>query len=244
MNAEKQDEMKILVDTLVKEVIDSLREQVMASIRAKLTEVLMKSLSDSEFNKHLNDQMRSGIYDIYKEISSARKSTGEIVDPSNAEQLFSEASDQLDEILKTTENATTQIMDIVESQQEVQAESNNILHNLKSGDVTEEQLEQLQEMSDALQNDLIEIMTALSFQDLTGQRIKIIINALKKVEKIVFDLYLSTQMKIKVRDKSPEKNLEQLEAEVEEKVSSVLKGPSSAAVGQADVDDLLASLGM
>lgn len=86
------------------------------------------------------------------------------------------------------------------------------------------------------------IMTTLSFQDLTGQRIKIIIDTIKSVEKIVLDLYMSTGLKIKAREEAPEKSLEQLDQETETKMSA-LKGPAESA-DQGNVDDLLASLGL
>ena len=85
-------------------------------------------------------------------------------------------------------------------------------------------------------------MTTLSFQDLTGQRIKIIVDTIKSVEKIVLDLYMSTGLKIKAREKTPEKSLEELDQVAEVQMSD-LKGPTERS-DQGEVDDLLASLGM
>jgi chemotaxis protein CheZ len=101
------------------------------------------------------------------------------------------------------------------------------------------QLLDLQEMHEA---DLTEIMTTLSFQDLTGQRIKRIIEALKHIEAIVFDVYMSTGLIVKARDEQPEKNMDELEQETQERVTK-LKGPQTDA-SQSDVDDLLSQLGL
>jgi chemotaxis protein CheZ len=103
-------------------------------------------------------------------------------------------------------------------------------------------LNDLRAMSDTLNADLMSIMTTLSFQDLTGQRIKRIIGAIKNVETIVLDLYLSTGLKLKAHQETPEMDLDQIEAEAERKVSE-LKGPQQD-TNQASVDDLLASLGL
>ena len=54
--------------------------------------------------------------------------------------------------------------------------------------------------NEQINNDLISIMTTLSFQDLTGQRVKKIIEALRKVEGIVFELYMSTGLSMKAYD--------------------------------------------
>ena len=86
------------------------------------------------------------------------------------------------------------------------------------------------------------VMTTLSFQDLTGQRIKRIIGAIKKVEQIVFDLYLSTGIQLKAREQAPDKPISELKAEATQKVSA-LKGPQTK-TNQGDVDDLLAQLGL
>ena len=85
-------------------------------------------------------------------------------------------------------------------------------------------------------------MTTLSFQDLTGQRIKRIIEAIKKVEQIVLDLYLSTGIQLKAREEAPDRDISDLEAEAKQKVSE-LKGPQTK-IKQGDVDDLLAQLGL
>jgi chemotaxis protein CheZ len=234
-----------LMERVIAEVVDNLRDGITRTIEQEITKSLSRSLVESEFYRRLSEEMRSGLQEIYKEINAAAKSgadQAQVTDSRQADKLFHEAADQLDQILRTTEQATTEIMDIVEKHLDLQATSNQILHSLKSGGVSKEQLQQLRDQRDLLNQDLISIMTSLSFQDLTGQRIKRIIEAIKKVEQIVLDLYLSTGIKIKAREETPEKNLEEIEVEAQKKVSE-LKGPQAGA-DQANVDDLLAQLGL
>ncbi|MFZ5425691.1 MAG: protein phosphatase CheZ [Thermodesulfobacteriota bacterium] len=242
----KQDAMiEDLMDRYMDEMVDNLKSAITQAVEKELSKSLTRSLLQSEFYKRLSDDMRNGLQSIYKELSSARQEDGgkEITkEKKRADQLFSEAADQLDKILSTTEQATGEIMDIVEKHMEMQAKSNQILHSLKSGGVTKEQLADLRSMSDDLNADLMQIMTTLSFQDLTGQRIKRIIGAIKNVEAIVLDLYLSTGLKLKAHEEAPDKDLAQIEAEADQKVSE-LKGPQVGS-NQASVDDLLASLGL
>jgi len=233
-----------LMEKVLDEVVESLRKSVTEVVERELSKSLTRALLQSEFYMRLNDDMRTGLQSIYKELSEARKEGGgELTqEKKRADQLFSEAADQLDKILSTTEQATGEIMDVVEKHMDMQGKSNAILHSLKSGGVTKDQLAELRTMSDTLNDDLMHIMTTLSFQDLTGQRIKRIIEAIKKVEAIVLDLYLSTGLKLKAHEAAPDKDLDQLEAEADKQVNE-LKGPQLG-TSQGAVDDLLAQLGL
>ncbi len=248
MSDKEQELLDHLMDRVLNEVVADLKQSISSAVEQELTKTLSRSLLESEFHRRLNEEMREGLQHIYKEINAAAKGNGDALpdkmpaDKKTADQLFHEAAGQLDMILQTTEEAAEQIMDIVEKHLSTQADSNKILHSLKSGGVTKAQLHTLRDMSDELNADLMNIMTVLSFQDLTGQRIKKIIEAIKKVEGIVFDLYMTTGIKLKRREEAPEKDIEELETEAREKVSE-LKGPQSD-VNQSEVDDLLAQLGL
>ncbi|WP_027183333.1 protein phosphatase CheZ [Desulfovibrio inopinatus] len=248
------DSDKILQEMMQKlsmEIVANLRDNITQAIESEISRNLSKSIVESEFYRRLNQDMRQGLQNIYKEINSAKQGGGSssasssaaaAVVPGEADQLFNEAADQLDQVLQTTEEATSNIMDIIEKHMDIQSKSNEILHSMQAGSVNEDELNALRIANDELNQDLMEIMTTLSFQDLTGQRIKLIISALKKVERIVLDLYLSTGLKMKAREKEPEKSLEDIDADANKTVND-LKGPQSD-VKQNDVDDLLAQLGL
>ena len=86
-------------------------------------------------------------------------------------------------------------------------------------------------------------MVTMSFQDLTGQRIKKIINAIVQIEKIVKEVMLSTGLMVQQHKDEPEKDIKTLSADAKTEATSKLEGPS-AGTSQGDVDDLLASLGL
>jgi chemotaxis protein CheZ len=121
--------------------------------------------------------------------------------------------------------------------------SGELVRQFRSGGATKEAVNKLLELQETHESDLVEIMTTLSFQDLTGQRIKRIIGALKKIESIVFDVYMSTGLIVKAHGQQPEKDMDEIERETQQKVTE-LKGPSKDAASQGDVDDLLAQLGL
>ncbi|UJX40644.1 protein phosphatase CheZ [Desulfovibrio sp. JY] len=233
-----------MLDRLLTEVVPDLRRSISASIEKEVAKTLSRSLLESEFHQRLNEEMRQGLQDIYKEINQAAKTEGEAHadDRQQADQLFQEAAQQLDKILETTETATTEIMDIVEKHLDLQADAAGLLGTMQNGVADPEAVEKLRAGNAALGEDLMRIMTTLSFQDLTGQRIKRIITAIKKVEQIVLDLYLSTGIQLKARAEAPDKTISELQAEAKQKVSE-LKGPQTK-VQQGAVDDLLAQLGL
>lgn len=235
--------MERMLEKILHEVVPDLRQSISATIEREVAKTLSRALLESEFHQRLNEEMRQGLQNIYKEINEAAKTeNGGSHDRMEADQLFQEAAHQLDKILQTTETATSEIMDIVEKHLDLQAQSATALDNLKEDAVNAMELENLKNANTALGDDLMRIMTTLSFQDLTGQRIKRIIEAIKKVEQIVFDLYLSTGLQLKARAEAPDRTLAELEAEAKQKVSE-LKGPQTK-VKQGDVDDLLAQLGL
>lgn len=254
---EKNPQLDALVAQVTESVVENLGTIMVDVVQKELTQVLNSSLSralkEGEFFRKVNDDMREGLEKIYGEIRKAKKEAGKKVrGDKETNELISEASDQLDAILKSTENATVRIMDIVEKHQEMIIQSGDLLKEFRTGGAKKVNVEKLIELNDAHQEALMEIMTALSFQDLTGQRIKKIITALKRIEEIVFSVYMSTGLKVRHHDETPEKDAKQIEKETKKTVNklrkdkvkgSELKGPGSG-TDQAAVDDLLAQLGL
>lgn len=221
-------------------LVESLRPTIAEILHEEIRRVLTKTFMEGDFYRKVNDDLQKSLKDIYEEIKTARKDTGTVGGDPNA--LITEASDQLDAVLRTTEQATIEIMETIEKLQEMQGAVAHIVRSLESGGVTREDRIKLQEVNDAFGNDLLQIMTTLSFQDLTGQRIKIIIDTIRKIESIVLDTYMSTGLMIKAREEEPQKEFEELKKDAQTKTGE-LKGPQEDA-SQGDVDDLLASLGL
>ncbi|MCP4714444.1 MAG: hypothetical protein GY868_04945 [Deltaproteobacteria bacterium] len=232
-----------VVDKVTEQVVGDIKETISRTIEKEITKSLSRTMIEGEFYKRINTEMQSGLRMIYKEISTVEQESGgrEVGRGKHeTEELFTETSDQLDQIVRATEKATVDIMEVVEKHLDLQEQSQQQLEMLQKGELGPEGIAKLLEVSSLLSQDLMKVMTTLSFQDITGQRIKRIIGALKKVEETVFELYLSTGLKIKAREEAPEKDFDELEKETKEKVSE-LKGPQTGA-NQNDIDDLFAQL--
>lgn len=238
-----------VMERVTNNLVTNIRDVLSATIEREITTNLTRALVESEFYRRISDDMRGGLQTIYREISTAAKPGAPEADPAGtpvereaADRLFNEASHQLDEVLTTTQEATESIMDVVEVQIERQKEAAVLLEAIRAGAGVERALERMVQINTALGEGLVEILTTLGFQDLTGQRIKKIIEALRTIESTVVELYLSTGLLIRAREEAPEKDISQIEAETRQVVSE-LKGPQRGA-SQENVDDLLAQLGL
>jgi chemotaxis protein CheZ len=234
-----------IMDKVTEKAMSSLKDTLSRTLDQEIAKALGRALLDTEFYRTLNEELRNGLGCVYKEILSAKSENSSPTQEhahGDPRELFLEASDQLDQILRTTEQATVDIMDILERHLEVLPETERIIAGLIERHGKDERLQGLAETTSALQQDLMSIMTILSFQDLTGQRIKRIVEALRKVEGIVLDLVLSTGLVLKAREEEPDRELSELREESRKKIMT-LRGPQGG-VSQSDVDDLLANLGL
>ena len=213
----------------------------------------MSDTSRETVYKQLSNDMREGLRDIYQQISSASRDQSERVNEEGAQFLFQEATLQLQEVIETTEKATMTIIEIVERDLSLQAELNDAIAAVRADGASDDKLERLEALSTKMGNDLTNLMTSMSFQDLTGQRIKKVVNALQKIEKSVVDLYVSSGLIIEGMEKDPAKDASALKNEASKalddfhnnrEVKSELKGPDKNGASQVAIDDMLAQLGL
>ncbi len=237
--------IKQMMEQVSEELVVSLKNSITKAVEKEIAANLSKSLLEGEFYRRVNIDLQESLKKIYHEVKAAKggQEIKCIESDINPEDIFNETSDQLDAVLRTTEKAAVDIIDIVEKIQDLQESINKILKGFESGGVTKKDRQQLKKINQTLGNDLSNIMVTLSFQDLTGQRIKIIINSIRQVEKIVREVMLSTGLMIKHRQEEPEKDIDSLSEDAKEQATSKLQGPSEGS-NQGDVDDLLASLGL
>ena len=221
----------------------TIREVISAALTEEISRALTMALTEGEFYRAISTDLQEGLKSIYREINSAATSTTDlpVVSDPVADEMFSEASTQLGAILQTTEKATESIMELVEKHLDMNDRTMQLLASLENGTAKPE-IEELRKGSEVLGADLMEIMTALSFQDLTGQRIKRIVAALRQIEKEVFELYMATGLSLKAMEQNPEQSVEEIR-QISKARATELKGPQDGS-SQTDVDDLLSQLGL
>lgn len=231
-----------------------LKPVLAATIREALHGDLERAQRESAFHKRLNKDMLNGLHSIYKEItqvatdSSGAAPAGAPASAAEATAIFHEASRQLEEIMQTTLEAADSIMNNAEALQESQASLVALVDAIQAGELDPKALGQLAELTREDMQSVNAIVEALSFQDLTGQRIKKVVKALGAIHQIVVETYVSAGLMLKKGDEAAEKDFETIARESKRQALDVaagseLKGPSVDA-SQKDVDDLLAQLGL
>lgn len=243
--------LRAIMSEVTEKLTTDLRDVLGKALEHQLTEALTQALLESEVYRRISTDMRNGLQRIYKEISSTTAKPDQNAKAEQTNRLFHEASEQLSAVLSQTEQATVAILEVVEKHMDLQAESQTLIKAARAGEASAADLEHLEQINTTLGDDLNSIMLSLSFQDLTGQRIKRAVSALKEIESTVIELYLSTGLLLQAYEEDPDKPLDQIEAETRKQVSdfkgasildSDLKGPTESS--QKNIDDLLSQLGM
>ena len=230
-------------DDIVKELKAEVTEKVTQVVQESLTEVIQqeiakslgKAMVEGDFLRSVNKDIRSGLANIYSEISGVTNS----VDPGSydeAKELFNDTENKLDYIIQSTEEASLEIMDEVESIQELQATAKALIKE-KLGSDNQSSKKELERICQDIDGKLLKIMTSLSFQDITSQYIKKVISVLKNIEQIVFDIYVSSGIMMQSKEANPDKDISELKDESRRKVAEYKE--KSEGFNQNDVDDLL-----
>lgn len=135
---------------------------------------------------------------------------------------LSSASDELDAVVDATERAAVEIMTAAERAQESAQRLRAVpnLHPEALADV------------ETIENATLDIFMACSFQDLTGQRIRKVVQALTYIEKRVLSLTALWEQTVGVQG---------VEAPVMDSRTDahLLNGPSASGLAQDDIDSLL-----
>ena len=231
-------------------VAESMKETVVETVRRELSSSMSKAMVESEFYKRVSEEMHSGLKSIYQIANASTREDTEFfrrADSGETQKLFTDAAQQVEEIMQATFQATENILEKIERLLDRQRETDGLIDKLKKGTCGEEDIGKIAAYNGALAIELTEIITELSFQDLTGQRLKKVVDAIGRIRETVFDLYVSTGLMMKGKEERPEADVDVIAEESRRKVAQIknfeLKGPVSGS-SQKDVDDLLANLGL
>ena len=199
--------------------------------------------------RQIGEEMQKGLKNIYHQITATASCRN--IENQPAKALFTEASSQVAEVVKATEQAAMNIMDLVEEQSRNAEEAGAIIGELQKEQPESAPLARLAEINASLITALEQVLTALSFQDITGQRLRKVTEALGKIESGVLELYLASGLALeaaaKQEDGDPGALNEEAWQAVEDfrengYVQSQLKGPDANGMSQESIDRLLAEL--
>lgn len=167
-------------------------------------------------------KLRSELMGLFHYIKRVRSEIAAISRGADEEHNFDSMGEQLDAIIKSTDEATHTIMGVTEK-------NDNLIEEISQSITDKDQLAKLEQVNENSQH----IFEACSFQDLTGQRISKIIKSITFVEERVDKL-------VEIWGRNEVAKVE-LEAEQKSDDEKLLHGPALAkeeSFSQADIDKL------
>lgn len=157
-----------------------------------------RAMSQGDFKHEIKEELYGQLGDIARYINATIKKM-QFAEPNlaHASDKIPQASMQLSEISKATETATHNIMSQVEK---VLDNHDVIMHHTESAERGNNASKSLEEVKNLISEDreiLLDIITGLSFQDITGQKIKTIVGLIEDVEKRLLQLIVTFGLKSK-----------------------------------------------
>lgn len=229
---------KEILEQMMKSVTDNvtvvIQESLSAIVQKEISKALASALFEGEFYRGVNSEVIVGIENIFSEISSFKKNLSATSNSAPCGLLDGSAS-LLDKIISSTERATLNILDHLDRMQMLVQEAKSMAGEGAKESTQPHPLENIESL-------MTEIMTELSFQDLTGQQIRMVIRSLKRVEELVYEVYLTSEALRKTKEKSPHKDIEELKQEAKELVQDFKSKGSN--VDQNEIDALFEEHGL
>lgn len=157
-----------------------------------------RAMSQGDFQHEIKEDLYGQLGEIARYINATIKKM-QSIEPNlaHASGKIPQASVQLSEISKATEEATHIVMSQVEK---VLDNHDVIMHHTESaerGDNVSSSMGEVKQVVSENKEILMDIITGLSFQDLTGQKIKVIVGLIEEVEKRLLQLIVTFGLKSK-----------------------------------------------
>ncbi len=164
--------------------------------------------------------LRHELQDMSASISQARREIAALRPTEDGNDRFSTASNELDAIIVSTERASSEILTSSERILEM-------IGKLRDGG------DDAADLHSKIEAEVMEIFTACSFQDLTGQRTTKVINVLRYIEQRI-----GSMIAIWGEDKIPRDDLPPDPVD-DRPDAHLLHGPSLTGIDQNEVDQLM-----
>lgn len=204
-----------------------------------------KSMAEGDFYREVNIVLRGELAHLADYLNKTRRNL-QLLDPPLRETVkkIPTASYQLTDIFSATEEATHKILSLTEEMLNGQSQLASLIGELQalSGDrpnngKTASLLDRMNDINRINETRLIEILTALSFQDITGQKIKKISQLIDEVERRILEIIVAFGIKL---DNEEGTNGDQKAAEWLHKLKD---SSGSKGTKQDLVDQILAEFG-
>lgn len=167
------------------------------------------------------ETLRKELMGLFQYIQRVRMEIANISRPADEDYHFESMAEQLDSVVKATDEASNTIMGAVETNEEIVGKLRALVTDPAQ-----------KKLLDDLSNNDMSILEACAFQDLTGQRVNKVAKSVTYVEARVNAL-----VEVWGREELEDVVIEKVEKTADEKL---LHGPQDAdkAISQAEIDSL------
>jgi len=182
----------------------------------KELEEMARAMSEGDFHRQISSKVHGELESLAAYIGKTMSNL-QLLDPSvrlSAERDIPAASQQLSDVVKSTEEATNTIISLTDTLMDHQATLGESIEKLKlpkpRSREYQDLIDQIEQLHMEDEQTLMEIVTSLSFQDLTGQRINKIVSMVATVQDKLRDLIQAFGIKAEeaVKDPVPESSPE------------------------------------
>lgn len=228
----ENDIVEQLVTSVTLKVTEVIKANLSDIVQHEISKALAQSLGEGQYYRGLSDEVVDSVHNMFNEINIIKKS---LVDGGDEAAVMLNKSDNiLEGIIRSSEKSTLKIIEYLEQMQDEitairELQGNNLLP------VSQEKLQRLESL-------LMDSMTELSFQDLGGQKIKRVVHFLKKMEEMVSEAYMTSEIFKKSRERKPGKDIREIRNDAKSVIENVRE--HNDVIDQDRVDTLLAELGL
>jgi chemotaxis protein CheZ len=188
---------------------------------------MARALSEGEFEQQFQQDFQGELGQLASYLEAVRQTLQSLaVTATNSRDLIPKASDGVADINREAESSFNSVWDVIERIQSDQASSRALLSGADAG-LDSDVVGKLREIAEKNQQDLLALMSYLSFQDVLRQRLEKIQAIIGQVEDKTLDLI------VKFKVKNNEKSIKDGDGAVPSKVADL---------DQNLVDQLMATL--
>jgi chemotaxis regulatin CheY-phosphate phosphatase CheZ len=204
----------------IAQIVDGkLRKEELEELLRVIRGVLHRGLSpeNDSFFRNLAHEMKGEMKELALMIMDVRKDLTVKIDPEITElaiKYIPQATDQLEGVIACTEMAANRIMDNLEAMQRDAEEMKNLLRELKQGKGKISLAEGVDSFLERHMALISNSFVQMSFQDLTGQRIKKITQLVTLTEERLRRMIISFGVKLNEKEKNPHLSEDELDKTV------------------------------
>jgi chemotaxis regulatin CheY-phosphate phosphatase CheZ len=221
-----------IVESVTEKVTQVVQENLSTLVQYEISRALAKFLGETQYYRGLSDDVLDRVEHMFEEINIIKRSFVDGEENSSSGML-SQTDRILESIIDADEQSTLKIIEYLEQMLDEVAELRNTSKPVVS--------ETVQKKLDRIEELLMQSMTQLGFQDLSAQKIKRVVFFLRRMEEMVSEVYVASEMFKKSKENQLEKHLKLIRNDANAAIDNIRKSKNT--ISQSEIDRLLSDKG-